>query len=68
MVIPCLCSFIVLLCKRKPPINKKRTQTFTGSSTNCMVDGLQRRTNPRVEISPYSVVFIIPLPGKLVRR
>ena len=23
MVIPCLCSFIVLLRKRKPPINKK---------------------------------------------
>lgn len=33
-----------------------------------LVDEVQRRTNPRVEISPYSVVFIIPLPGKLVRR
>lgn len=30
-------------------------------------DEPQRRTNPRVEISPYSVVFIIPLPRKLVR-
>lgn len=28
---------------------------------------LSRRTNPCVEISPYSVIFIIPLPGKLVR-
>jgi hypothetical protein len=33
-----------------------------------LVDEPQRQTNPRVEISPYSVVFIIPLPGKLVRR
>lgn len=33
-----------------------------------LVDEVQRRTNPRVEISPYSVVFIIPLPRKLVRR
>lgn len=33
-----------------------------------LVDGPQRRTNPRVEISPYSVVFIVPFPGKLVRR
>lgn len=32
-----------------------------------LVDELQRRTNPCVEISPYSVIFIIPLPGKLVR-
>lgn len=33
-----------------------------------LVDEPQRQTNPRVEISPYSVVFIIPLLGKLVRR
>ena len=32
-----------------------------------LADESQRRTNPRVEISPYSVIFIIPLPGKLVR-
>jgi len=32
-----------------------------------LVDEPQRRTNPCVEISPYSVIFIIPLPGKLVR-
>lgn len=38
-----------------------------GSSGSCLVDEPQRRTNPRVEISPYSVVFIIPLPRKLVR-
>ena len=31
-----------------------------------LVDELQRRTNPRVEVSPYSVVFIIPLPKKFV--
>lgn len=38
-----------------------------GSDFSCVVDEPQRRTNPRVEISPYSVIFIIPLPGKLVR-
>ena len=32
-----------------------------------LVDEPQRRTNPCVEISPYSVIFIIPLLGKLVR-
>lgn len=42
--------------------------TERGSDFSCVVDEPQRQTNPRVEISPYSVVFIIPLPGKLVRR
>ena len=46
----------------------KATRKLTFSGGFFLVDELQRRTNPRVEISPYSVVFIIPLPGKLVRR
>ena len=42
-------------------------RTADAMEFSCPMDEPQRRTNPRVEISPYSVVFIIPLPRKLVR-
>ena len=52
---------------KKPPEDDDATSNSEGSTALRLVDEPQRRTNPCVEISPYSVIFIIPLPGKLVR-
>ena len=46
---------------------RRNPKMGTVSKLAAALDEPQRRTNPRVEISPYSVVFIIPLPRKLVR-